>query len=392
MNNQVDSSLSIENKILLSTCLYTLGKHNEKLLILDKINNCKPTILIELAKFHKLHCLLYSILHTDIHKNLETSSLYIQLERFYKENTLRNIRILEVFRWLSGILVENKIHYLPLKGVFLANQIYANASLRPMVDIDVLIRSEDYERTLQQLSHYGKISHFLNHKGLEELKKDQKILLKGIPVELHHSFTSIYSKVPIDTSEIWKHTIKQQNAAHETFMPEPEMLLLLLMVHQYEHAETGYPKLIWFLDCALFYQSEIHQLDQVKFQTIVDQTQTHEAVNYCSAFIQKYFKIDLPWYKKDPILEKKVSEVFFTKLPNTNLKSIFYYIYKIKNIPGYKNKVNYLFGRFFPGKAFLEIHFKTKNRFLLLYYLLLHLMRSIIKTIQIVIKQIFFTK
>jgi hypothetical protein len=91
---------------------------------------------------------------------------------------------------LIKIFNEHGIDHILLKGSHLAEKVYANSVLRPMCDIDILVRQEDIEKAFELLineRYYDGSRH-----GSSKIVKDVYIhhypaLLKGncFPVELH---------------------------------------------------------------------------------------------------------------------------------------------------------------------------------------------------------------
>ena len=71
--------------------------------------------------------------------------------RTWYENQLR-------LHWLGGalhVLVEDGVDAMPLKGIVLATSFYQNVGLRPMVDCDVLVRTDQLEQALDVLRRAG---------------------------------------------------------------------------------------------------------------------------------------------------------------------------------------------------------------------------------------------
>ena len=91
-----------------------------------------------------------------------------------------NLRNLKAAVSLFSILDDRKINAVGMRGIHLANFIYTDPSLRPMHDVDILIRLEDRERLHDALEEEG-------HKPTDYLRSQLVYNFNDVIFEIHWS-------------------------------------------------------------------------------------------------------------------------------------------------------------------------------------------------------------
>lgn len=113
--------------------------------------------------------------------------------------------ICRVFRRVSGLLEREEL--VVIKGLDYAHRLYPATDLRPMVDIDLLVRRDAIDRVcnrlreagFEQLFPRGPIS---RHAGYHE----RVFHIDGVTVEPHHSFLQ-RTRLRVDYDEVWRRTL-----------------------------------------------------------------------------------------------------------------------------------------------------------------------------------------
>lgn len=159
------------------------------------------------------------------------------LKKDYFKNLKRNMIILGELDSIGNELVNNNIKYIPLKGAFLAENVYEHFACRPMADIDILVKEEDIERCGQILSRRG----FMRLPGKNGGRAiHDNYLREGshaeISIELHRRLTNALYGARFDLKGLWD----------KTYLP-PEYNLVYLSWHAVRHS---FLKFIWLCDCA----------------------------------------------------------------------------------------------------------------------------------------------
>lgn len=152
----------------------------------------------KLAIWHRLPPLLYQNLKSSrADSGPEPSSLMGRLESVYMGTLVRNLYLRSELVRIADAFQSGSVPLIVLKGLALAETIYEDVALRPIADIDLLVRVSDLDRARLLLRELGYESPF---KGSLESPGDGESAdeayhqtlhhpEKGIPVELHWHIT-----------------------------------------------------------------------------------------------------------------------------------------------------------------------------------------------------------
>ena len=165
------------------------------------------------------------------------------LRRRYVRQGVRNARLLgRLGRVLSAMRAEG-IDVIVLKGAHLAELIYEEVALRPMVDVDLLVRVPDLDRAVEVLHSLGfeAIEHArgTEHQGaIDEFHHVAPMRRSGGPViEVHYAIADLYAfadlvgRKGIDTEGLWARAEAASIGDAEALVLSPEDLVLHLCVH-----------------------------------------------------------------------------------------------------------------------------------------------------------------
>jgi hypothetical protein len=130
-----------EAKLILSVIEHTINK-NKKEEINKLVNSCKFNWqkFIELISYHELVSFAYLVFKE---RSFLPPDLFNIFKRAYYYNLIRNQRMWKEFLRILAAFEYNKLSLLPIKGVSFLYDIYSQLPVRPMADIDVLVREED---------------------------------------------------------------------------------------------------------------------------------------------------------------------------------------------------------------------------------------------------------
>ena len=201
--------------------------------ILDKCKNSENLLrLYQLSKKHDLSHLIGSILseYKILCKN-ETSTQFQQqiilaVKRYeQKKHELNQI---------SNLLEEAKISFVPLKGAFIQN-LYSKPWLRTSCDLDILIRKEDCDKTVDLLTKNG------YHRMNDASAYDYAFLTPGkVSLELHYSLSQ--GKEMKDVNEIledvWNYCNPLDSYKYCNQMKN-EMIVFYHVAHMAKHFICG---------------------------------------------------------------------------------------------------------------------------------------------------------
>ncbi len=194
-----------------------------------------PAIL-RLARQHGVESLLYRQLQSPGWKDQLPPETWQTLRADYMLAASQNSLLYHELGKVLSALHQADIPVIPLKGAFLAEHIYGNIALRPMVDVDLLVRQADLWRVEQILAGLdylrtlpGKGEDASRHVGYQHAQV-------GLSIEIHWNLVQEALGLHVDIRDVWKRTRPAQVAGVEVSILSPEDLLLHLCIHAADHA------------------------------------------------------------------------------------------------------------------------------------------------------------
>ncbi len=157
-----------------------------------------------------------------------------RLREIYLHNAAKNMQLYTELSKLLRILKDDGIPVIVLKGAYLAEVVYDNIALRPMCDIDLLVKKVDLSRVEKRLLEMGYSP--LRRIWIEEecaLRKHLPPFTKAgaVPFEIHWTLVGPTNPFNIDVSGLWKRARTASIASVNVLVLSPEDLLLLLCLH-----------------------------------------------------------------------------------------------------------------------------------------------------------------
>jgi hypothetical protein len=276
--------------------LNKLAKYNNSFHINDNLlctNNKKETldILNHLdLNFIALNCCEF-----------EDKDLKSQLVRTALAETAHQIKLLQSLKKTITILADSNIETILLKG-FAIGRYYQQDCLRPMSDIDLLVKPEDKKVSINILKNcrYSvvneeKIEEDLNFRGEVELfsPKDK------ISIEIHWDFINTKSyrkKIKYDPEFVFNQINIMELDNFELNILKPEIDLVYLMSHHILHHQFKRP--LWLVDVLLLLSDS---LDFEHFYKLALKLKLEKPVFYYLNAVNILF----PDFLKDEILHIK---------------------------------------------------------------------------------------
>lgn len=301
----------------------------------------------------------------------------------YYGNLARNLTLFQELRRILKVLSNAGIKAMVLKGAALAETVYGNPALRPMSDLDLLIRKEDFMKAERQLLDLGySLATIEFSKWYAERFGGGRLYVKmaGFPmyVDIHWNITTPSVKLDNDKryaeiDRIWNEARPMKVAGVDTLSMPVEDLILHISVHLAAHHLQF--RLIWLKDiCELAYQYQ----GQINWDKIVEDA--------------RYLKLSQPVYScfkcaKEWLDAPIPGEVFskFKSSHNNNLETKFHnllthmdgdkmgvieHFYQYLSIPGIGDKGLFLFRAMFPSIAYMRNRYSIpRSKLVYLYYL-----------------------
>jgi hypothetical protein len=210
--------------------------------------------LIALAQRHSLAPILYARLHergvAPPPKTLE------QLRRMYLVGVTRNVRLFQELGKILRALQSANVPVIPLKGACLAEAVYSNVALRPMGDVDLLVKPHDMAHALEVLRILGYSSkHTFDPIAEQAISQHMPPISKpgGLTVEMHWTIVPPTYSTRFnadDLEQLWSHASAATIGGVSVLMFSPVDLLLHVCLHASVHHRFDGVGLRTYLDMA----------------------------------------------------------------------------------------------------------------------------------------------
>lgn len=314
---------------------------------------------------------LAPIVHEKLtHVNGVTSTVLESLANTRNQVLVRNMRLYTAFQWFMTEMNGRSIPVIPLKGIYAAEKLYKDISLRHLSDIDLLIRPENVKEVVDLMGmNNWQIKKAEAHSDLSqrelEVAHPYTFYKDGVTIELH---THLYDrKIGADISipSLWGHSSEETFSGKSICQFEPEMLLQHWCLHLHKHLNGHEVKMLSFWDIRLLLAQNT-AFDWKRFEVLCQQYKcTHQAfgVLYLCA---KYWDVDVPeaCMQQDSELEFKFLQ-FLERKPKTaarmaefrlsaNLKRM----QRLETLP---QKVTFLVRYIFPKKEFMHQNYNIRS-------------------------------
>jgi hypothetical protein len=194
--------------------------------------------LTEIARQDGVLGLLYQRLKTT---DIPPSTLS-QLKDFYQSVAAQNLIALDTLEKLEGALVTEGIEVITLKGASLLDNPYPGVGMRPMGDLDLMVRPQDQERFVDFLHTQG----YQTDPSITHLFRKNRAL---IDLHIHalntDRISSRASLFPAGMEPVWANSVPWQQGFRWLRRPDDVDNILLLSLHLMKHS---FSSLIWLVD------------------------------------------------------------------------------------------------------------------------------------------------
>jgi hypothetical protein len=164
------------------------------------------------------------------------------LGRDYAAVAIYNLRLYQGLHAILQALREHQIDVIVLKGAYLAQVVYGNVALRPMGDVDILVRPEALDRVAELLDGLDYVPALKSTVGNEPQSHDLFIHPAGIPdLEVHWTLVNPVAPYRIDLDGLWARASASTVAGVPVQVLSPVDTILHLCIHtSYQHVFHHY--------------------------------------------------------------------------------------------------------------------------------------------------------
>ena len=309
------------------------------------------------------------------------------LEKIYYSNLARNILLYDELSKILKAFKKAGVDTIVLKGAFIAEEIYQNIGLRPMSDLDLLIKERDLIRVKNELTElmYFSAFHTKHYEQLQTVLSNEHLFVhkdKEVYIDLHWNILPPESPYKIDVNKLWENAKLVNITGVETLILAPEDLLQHLCLHLDNHINYSTPEAQHFKNYCDIAEVTMHYREIINWSYFLQSSKGYGIENPIFQVLftaNKYFGAFIPGDVLNALEPAKSSTHFketFNELMQDNSskknqwKRIKFYM-KLGKVSGIRNKLRILSGYVFPSKEFMMYHYSIKDeKRIYVYYLI----------------------
>lgn len=294
------------------------------------------------------------------------------LKRAYLQSAWINELRMEEFGRILAALQAAGINSIALKGAAFVHTIYEKSALRPMCDIDLLVKPEDVEKTQHVLAGCGFTT--LLKSPMPEAFENEMSLFKPLPegwkVDLHCSLLGAPHNLSTDQMGwFWQHRILSAKNGREIGMLDVDAQMLHLCAHLWLHHGGG--DLLGAYDIYRLIVENQCSIDWEKVLAVGKDFELLLPLQHVLPDMATQWKAPIP---EDVIarLSRMVPSVRekrkFNKFLGDGQDYISTLTGSIMSYPDWKTGFRYAWAIAFPPAYYMEDKFQIKSRWKLPYY------------------------
>ncbi|HCV42808.1 MAG TPA: hypothetical protein DGH68_04950 [Bacteroidetes bacterium] len=208
---------------------------------LDHVTTNDWNGMVDEAMRHGIAPLIYARLQAISSGSIVPAEVMEKLKGAYLFHGLKNTQRFHEFSTVLGSFQEEGISSIALKGAHLAESVYGNLALRPMDDLDLLVKKMDLALAEKKLLELGYVhpEHFKEGSKLGAHHLPSFAKPGGVAVIEVHWMIPPAEPFRIDVDGLWERARSAKIAGSETLVLSPEDLLLHLCLHASIHHRFG---------------------------------------------------------------------------------------------------------------------------------------------------------
>lgn len=338
---------------------------------LDWLNNLIPLIkhwetMLQLAVERGIGPLMYQKLSLLKSSHLIPVSITDSLQQVYYRTLRRGMILQDAMAGIQDVFGTNQLVYIPLKGIFLSEWLYADIGLRQFSDIDLLIKPEEGKRAVSLLKEMGYVARDYN--ALSEFieSKSDKVhyppmILNFVSVELHTKLHRDTESYHVNPESCWEKAVPAQLNGRNISTFQVYDLLIHLCVHLDKHFREGKLQFSSFNDITNLIDIHCKTMDWNEFGTRCTLFKCEVTVMKYLLLVHKYFNIDLPeelLQSHSGLLKESDEELFINYLhgyafEKETVTQIPGHLENLRKLDTGSDYIKYIFQLIFPPKKFM---------------------------------------
>jgi len=356
-----------EDRLLLYCCRKDTDRKNRNKIIEIQRRSLDWEYFLREARENGISAVVYSKLN-EIRKDCPyiPSFVFKKLKKVYYLNATQNSLIFEELGKVLEILSKAGLQVIVLKGAVLAEKIYRNLALRPMMDVDLLVKKEDLFFFDKQMKILGYRPSDISVNDIDLTSTylttiDYRSLSPNSP-SFHVHWHFVNSTIPnesyiknIKIEDIWQNAENTKIAGTETLVMAPHHLLIHLSEHalRVTHSLSKLSLLCDISESVNFYQGRLDwdRLidDSLKFNL-------SQMVYISLYFASRFLETKIPEYVLLKLRPERLSlgeKIFMNSISKNKRFSGMSYLVHLSMNKGFLKKMIFLGRTLFPPAQFM---------------------------------------
>ncbi|HUU40007.1 MAG TPA: nucleotidyltransferase family protein [Desulfatiglandales bacterium] len=305
-----------------------------------------------LASFLYLHC-----------KNLDLLDLMPEyarelLSRIYSETLLLNTHMLKAVRELDQPLRERGISVIVFKGISLLGDVYQDAGLRLMEDIDLIARPE----------HVRELKRMLECNGFVPDKLYRNTYKRGIiTLDIHTDFLSAHriknrrDAMNIKLRDVWERAHPFEEGLTHVLRLSMYDSIIALSSHLLKHR---FSRWLWFVDIRESIEGSGSAFSWSEFVEYSRKVRAERIVLYALLLSKHFLGMDIPAHVLSELGKSRLSvvekHILRLRLAHAQADSLVDLLW-LYQIPGPGKKIRFILENAFPKKEVMNQIFPSSS-------------------------------
>jgi hypothetical protein len=373
-----------EDRLLLYCCRKDTDRKNKNKIIEIQRRLLDWNSFLRKARENGVSAVVYSRLN-EIKKDCPHIPAFVfkKLKKVYYLNATQNSLIFEKLRKALKIFSKAGLQVIVLKGAVLAEKIYRNLALRPMMDVDLLVKKEDLFCLDEQMKTLGYRPSDMSVEDIDFSSGylttlDYRSLSPNSP-SFHIHWHFVNSTIPnesyikkIKIENIWRDAEKAKIANVETLVMAPHHLL----IHLAEHAlrvTHSLSRLSFFCDINEVVNYYQERLDWERLIKESHKFNLNRMVYLSLFFAAKFLRAKIPENVLLSLRPERLSlgeKIFMNSVSNNKRFPGLSYLVHLAMNNGFLKKMNFLGRTLFPPPQIMaQRSYIPRSRFSYMHYI-----------------------
>lgn len=380
------ADLSREDRLLLACTRVSLDDRTR-----DEIEDlAKAEIdwraVFERGKFEGISSLLYMHMR-DIPSvaSRVPAEILSRLRAIYRGSWARNCVLTEQWSEIMTLFEQAGIQSITHKGMALIHLVYPDLALRPMADIDLLIRFTDLPAVRLALQTAGFRTPGEAQESEEAFRSFLHFVRDSAIIDLHWEiahYTRFEGSVRVDHPGLWRRAHPLAVGPARGLTLSPEDMLLHLVLHLTLGSEFG--RLIWFTDIDALLRHHAGALDWEKLLEEASRWRIRGVLAYTLMIVHESLGSPLPRQILPQLLPGRLRRLVLNCVMETSwppslrgqLNDIRSYVAETLLMDRLRDVLRVIWGSLFPSRTWVRLHYAATSNWQIALYRLLHPIRA----------------